>query len=91
MEGVAKKRARVTLKNITGSEPEYLMHLGNYSTRSSGGSMEATLAEQFAKHHSLESKDSVLEFFDFQTGALVIIPRKSVSDSPKLSEKAFDE
>jgi hypothetical protein len=71
---VARLRAEEALQNVTGTESDRLMHLGEYTTSYAGDSISGVLGSQFVQHHGIGCGDAVEQFFDVKTGALVIFP-----------------
>lgn len=83
-EQLAKMRASNALTNVTASEEEQIMHIGTYSTSWAGSSITATLGELFTAHHDLSDGERIEQFFDADTGALVIIPESSTDRVPSM-------
>ena len=84
-EAVARARAATALRNVTDSGDNHLMHIGQFSTCRSGGSIRVTLGRQFVRFHDTGRKDMMNQFFDPETGALVIVPEGAESDCPSMS------
>jgi hypothetical protein len=83
-EEFAKARAAEALCHVTQSNGDYLMHVGDYSPSPCGGSIRASLASQFIDYHDLDTGETVKQFFDSKTGALVIIPEQSTDSVPSM-------
>lgn len=83
-EVVSKERARHALENVTGASVDSLMHFGSYSTDRKGGSMRATVAAEFVDYHGLVKKDGLVQFFDPETGALVVVPEGACDQWPSM-------
>lgn len=77
-EKAARMRAVEALDGVTTAESRHI-YLREYRTSGSGTStsLKGTLHKQFVKHHELETGQDLLEFFDTETGALVILPKQS--------------
>lgn len=60
------------------------MHIGQFSTSRTGGSIRATLGREFTRFHGIGDKDKMSEFFDPETGALVIVPKGAEDDCPSM-------
>lgn len=83
-EEFAKARATEALCHVTQSDGGYLMHVGDYSPSPCGGSIRASLASQFIDYHDLDAGETVQQFFDSKTGALVIIPEQATDRVPSM-------
>lgn len=83
-DSIAGLRASAALENVTGEPGDYVLYIGNYSAGVSGNSIYSVLGDEFVKEHDVSKSDTMMEFFDAKTGALVIIPKKVASNSPSM-------
>jgi len=82
---MAQLRAETALGNTTSSNMDHVFHLGTYSASYSGRSISASLGSQFVDYHDLKKKDSLVQFFDVESGALVILPAESPDDKDSIN------
>ena len=77
-ETAARLRAQRALDGLTNDESR-LVYCREYSVSGSGSStsLQTRLHHQWVKRHDLACKDSVLQFYDEETGALVILPTET--------------
>lgn len=80
---VDKLRAATALSNVADMD-QIPLFIGSYSTRPSGGSIDSTLGHRFCQHHGLETGDSVIQYLDQETGALVILPEDATGRCPSM-------
>lgn len=75
-EKAARIRAVKALEGIADPDSRHI-YLREYTTSGSGSSssLKGTLHKQFVRHHGLQPKDSLMEFYDTETGALIILPK----------------
>ena len=83
-ETIARMRAATALENVTDSGGDHVMHIGQYKTSYGGSSITSVLGDTFVRRHGLKRKEVVNQFFDPETGALVIIPEKATEDCPSM-------
>lgn len=67
-------RAKNAIGNVTGLEAGSVF-LETYRTSYAGRSTTATLMGKFCEAHDLGQSDEIQEFYDKNTGALVILPK----------------
>jgi len=84
----ARARAKRAVQGVTDTESR-MIYLDEYSASYSGASISSVLSKHFVRHHGIEQKDGLWEFFDTETGALVILPKStelniSLSDSEEI-------
>lgn len=83
----ARARAKRAVQGVTDTESR-MIFLDEYSASYSGDSISSVLSKHFVRHHGIEQKDGLWEFFDTETGALVIFPKSAKLDiSPSDSEE----
>lgn len=49
--------------------------VGSYTTSYAGGSVTATMADEFCKMNGVEKGDELDYWFHYKTGALIILPK----------------
>lgn len=75
----ARARAKRAVQGITDTESR-MIYLDEYSASYSGSSISSVLSRHFVRHHGIEQRDGLWEFFDTETGALVILPKSTELD-----------
>lgn len=53
---------------------ESAVAVGEYTTSYAGSSVTASMAQEFCRYHGIETGHSVKQWFDYQSGALIILP-----------------
>jgi len=75
----ARARAKRAVQDVTDTESR-MIYLDEYSASYSGSSISSVLSRHFVRHHGIETSDGLWEFFDTETGALVILPKSTKLD-----------
>jgi len=77
-EKAARLRAQRAVNGLTGDQSR-IVYCREYTTSGSGSSssLQTRLHREWVRRHELEPKDDLLEFYDEETGALVIIPKET--------------
>lgn len=72
----ARLRAQRALDGLLDSESR-IVYCREYTASQSGSSSSvmATLHRDWTRRHDVEPKDDLLQFYDEETGALVIVPK----------------
>lgn len=66
-----ERRAREAIGALGGGDPVFV---GKYKTSYGGGSITSTLAKEYCRHHEIGVSEEQEEYFDYETGALIILP-----------------
>jgi len=80
-ETAAKLRAQRALDGLT-DDNSRLVYCREYTVSGSGSStsLQTRLHHQWVQRHEIECKETVLEFYDEKTGALVILPTETAEE-----------